>query len=70
MVTGTTVFITGAGSGLGAALARRFGAEGAHVAVVDMDLDRARAVAAELPAGQGLALAANVCNPSPMRSST
>lgn len=63
MVTGTTVFITGAGSGLGAALARRFGAEGARVAVVDMDLDRARAVAAELPEGQGLALAANVCNP-------
>ena len=43
------VVITGGASGIGAALARRFHAEGArHVTVVDRDLEGARSVAAEV----------------------
>lgn len=45
---GKVLFATGAGSGLGAATARRFAAEGGRIAVVDLDSDRAAALAAEL----------------------
>jgi NAD(P)-dependent dehydrogenase (short-subunit alcohol dehydrogenase family) len=44
------VVVTGAGGGIGAALARRFAAEGARVAVNDLDADAVRAVAAEIGA--------------------
>ncbi|MEU3599579.1 SDR family oxidoreductase [Streptomyces sp. NPDC006798] len=45
---GSAVVVTGAGAGIGAALARRFAAEGARVAVNDADPARARAVAREI----------------------
>ena len=45
---GRTALVTGAGQGLGEAAARRLHAEGAHVGLTDVDLDRVEALAAEL----------------------
>ncbi|GIJ76204.1 Short-chain dehydrogenase [Micromonospora phaseoli] len=45
---GATVVVTGAGSGIGAALASRFAAAGARVVVNDLDAGAARAVAARV----------------------
>ena len=45
---GAGVVITGAGHGIGAALARRFAAAGARVVVNDLDAEAAAAVAAEI----------------------
>src|SRR5215208_7463747 len=43
-----TALVTGGASGIGAATCRRLAAEGARVAVTDVNLDGARAVAAEI----------------------
>ncbi|NML54507.1 SDR family oxidoreductase [Streptomyces sp. R302] len=47
---GAGVVVTGAGGGIGAALARRFAADGARVVVNDLDPVRAKAVADEIGA--------------------
>jgi 2-hydroxycyclohexanecarboxyl-CoA dehydrogenase len=56
---GRTALVTGGAGGIGAATARRLAAEGARVAVGDLDLDAARAVASEL---DGLATALDVAD--------
>ncbi|MGC0209853.1 SDR family oxidoreductase [Streptomyces levis] len=45
---GSGVVVTGAGGGIGAALARRFASEGARVVVNDLDAERAKRVAEEI----------------------
>lgn len=46
-LTGRRALVTGGGSGIGAAVARRLGAAGAHVVVADIDGDRAASVAGD-----------------------
>jgi len=55
---GRVVLITGAGSGIGAEMAHRFGAAGAAVIVLDRDGESAAATAAQIPAA--LAVTADV----------
>jgi 2-hydroxycyclohexanecarboxyl-CoA dehydrogenase len=58
---GRTALVTGGAGGIGAATARRLAAEGARVAVGDLDLDAAREVAAEI---DGLATELDVTDTS------
>jgi NAD(P)-dependent dehydrogenase (short-subunit alcohol dehydrogenase family) len=62
-LNGRGVVVTGAGNGIGEALARRFHAAGSTVVVADLDGARAAAVAADLEAqrpGSALGLTADV----------
>lgn len=56
-LNGTVALVTGGASGLGAATARHFAAEGAKVAVLGMNLDAAEKVANDIG---GYAVAADV----------
>jgi NAD(P)-dependent dehydrogenase (short-subunit alcohol dehydrogenase family) len=61
---GKVAIVTGAGSGIGAATALLFAAEGARVGVADVRADAAEAVADEIAAagGEALAITADVCS--------
>ena len=50
---GQIVIVTGAGQGIGAAIASRFAHEGARVAVADRNPDTAASVAASISAAAG-----------------
>ncbi|MGO2806794.1 SDR family NAD(P)-dependent oxidoreductase [Corynebacterium casei] len=67
MVEGQAVFITGAGSGLGKALAMRFAQEGARVSILDINKERVTEAAEEINNSVGddrvLPLTADVRNP-------
>jgi 3-oxoacyl-[acyl-carrier protein] reductase len=56
---GLTAVVTGAGAGIGAAVARRLASEGARVVVIDRDGDAADTVAAEIG---GIGAAADVAD--------
>ena len=56
-ISGTTAVITGGGSGLGEATARHLASRGAKVAVLDLDAERAGAVAREI---DGVSVAVDV----------
>jgi NADP-dependent 3-hydroxy acid dehydrogenase YdfG len=59
-LAGRAGLVTGAGKGIGAAIAAEVAARGPAVAVADVDADAAQAVAGEIAAAGGRALAAHV----------
>ena len=67
--TGRVAIVTGAGSGLGRATARRLASEGARVACLDVALDAAEGTAAEIRAGgqSARAYAVDVSDPASIR---
>jgi NAD(P)-dependent dehydrogenase (short-subunit alcohol dehydrogenase family) len=68
---GKVAFVTGGGSGIGKAAARLLAAEGARVAVLDVDKKDAERTVKEIEGkdGEALALAADVSQPSEMEKS-
>ncbi|HSN31149.1 MAG TPA: SDR family NAD(P)-dependent oxidoreductase, partial [Ideonella sp.] len=52
---GRVVVVTGGGGGIGGATCRRFGAEGARVAVLDLNAEAAEGVAHAIRAEGGVA---------------
>lgn len=65
VLEGQRAIVTGGGSGIGRATCRRMAAEGASVAVLDRDGDRAKAVADEIG---GPAVVADVGDPDGLRA--
>lgn len=67
-LAGKIALVTGGGSGIGREIAARFAAEGAIVAVMDIDADRARDVERDLPGAR--AVIADVSDRSAVRATT
>jgi len=70
-LSGKRAVITGGASGIGAATARLFSAEGAHVAILDADLPRAAELAGRLceQGGDAVAWPCDVANEAEVRES-
>ena len=64
-IQGHAALVTGGGSGLGEATARELARLGAKVAVLDLNLDNAQRVAAEIG---GVACQCNVSDPESMQA--
>jgi 3-oxoacyl-[acyl-carrier protein] reductase len=69
-LAGRVALVTGAGAGIGAAVARRLGAEGAVMAVLDRDADAAVAVARDITdaGGRAVGIACDVADRAEVRS--
>lgn len=65
-LAGKTALVTGAGSGIGAAIAQALAAKGVRVAVVDLDESAAQTRAATLP--DALAVGCNVADPASVKA--
>jgi meso-butanediol dehydrogenase/(S,S)-butanediol dehydrogenase/diacetyl reductase len=59
-VRGRTIIVTGGASGIGAAISRGLAAEGANVAIADLNLEAGEAVAHEIASAGGTAIALRV----------
>jgi NAD(P)-dependent dehydrogenase (short-subunit alcohol dehydrogenase family) len=59
-LTGKVAIVTGGAGGIGSATCRKLAAEGASVAVFDINLDGATAVAADIEAASGEAIAVRI----------
>ncbi len=59
-LSGRTVVVTGAASGIGAGIVRGLAAEGANVVLADLNLEAAQSIANEIAQGGGSALAVRV----------
>ncbi|MFG0212276.1 SDR family oxidoreductase [Brevibacillus porteri] len=62
LLQGKTAIVTGAGSGMGKAIAKLFADEGANVILADLNKVAAVAVAQELPQGKGHAVQTDVAD--------
>ncbi|HET7876639.1 MAG TPA: SDR family NAD(P)-dependent oxidoreductase, partial [Methylomirabilota bacterium] len=60
--------VTGAGSGIGQAIALLFAEEGARVVVNDVNGDAAQATVSKLPDGRGRAITADVADSGQVRA--
>jgi 3-oxoacyl-[acyl-carrier protein] reductase len=60
--------VTGAGSGIGQAIAQLFAEEGARVVVNDVNGDAAQTTASKLPSGRGFAITADVADSGQVRA--
>lgn len=67
---GSVCIVSGAGSGIGKAVAKRFASEGGKVAVIDLNLDHARQTVQEITGskGEAVAIQCDVGNPDQVRS--
>ena len=65
-LSGNVALVTGGGSGLGAATARRFAAQGAKVAILDFNIEAARQVAQEI---DGVAIQTDVADEAAVAAS-
>ena len=65
--TGQVALVTGGAGAIGAAVAKAFAAEGAHVVVLDLDGERAAAVAKTV-GNQSIGLACDVTDPASVRA--
>ena len=66
-LTGQVMLVTGGAGAIGAATARLFAAQGAHVVVVDLDADRARD-AAKAAGNNSIGVGADITDPAQVRA--